>query len=477
MSIEVLRKIIRSAPKKPGVYFFRNQSGKFLYIGKAINIRSRLLNYPRSADTRIKQMLKGAASADFKTTNSEIEALILESRLIKKHKPIFNIVMRDDKQYSFVIFTEENFPKIYAGHQPGKFDAIGPFTDAGALKTTLRLLRRQFPYCTCKQKHYVRCLNAHIGKCLGFCCLKQQKPNDEVRTSNEKIYRQNIRAIKEILSGKRVTLIRQLEKEMTALGKIGQYEKAIELRGKIERVKRVFENASIIRNSSFLLRHSSDSKPADHLKQLQQLVKLDRLPDRIEGYDIANIQGQHATGSMVVFTNGQPDKNQYRKFNIRLLNKYDRTNLAVPTHTPSNPRTLSGGDTAMLSQILIRRFNHPEWPLPDLIIVDGGKAQLGAASAAITNYHLSIFNENLKTGKSLENKKWKMKTIPVIALTKNEYHRGDHIYISNRKLPIKLKNLPEQVRNIILQIDSEAHRFAISHYRKLHRRTLNNKAH
>ncbi len=454
MSIDILKQFISTAPKSPGVYTFRTLQRRSLYIGKAMNIRSRLSNYlpagrqAYGTDTRIQEMIRQADTITFQTTDSDIEALILESQLIKKHLPPFNIVMRDDKQYAYVGLGHEDFPKIFMTHQPVKgpkskvqSQFIGPFTDAGALRTTLKLLRKLFPYCTCKQKHHVPCLNAHMRLCLGICCLKTT--NTEVESLKSKVkseYRKNIRAIREILSGKRATLIKQLEKEMKMLGKSGKFEEAQTLQKKIARVKRIFQNAAIIARSKELRAKS----PPISLEQLQQLLQLEHPPRRIEGYDIANIQGQHATGSMVVFIDGQPDKNQYRKFNIKTVFKSD--------------------DTAMLKEVLARRFNHPEWPFPDLIIVDGGAQQLRVAVAAVSSFELRVASS-------------KLKTIPILALTKDDLHRGTKITISasarNSQLETRnLTDLPQQVRNLLLHIDDEAHRFAINQYRKMHGKAM-----
>lgn len=435
---------------KPGIYFFRDNKRQILYIGKAAKLRNRLGSYfdSQPKDPRISKMLKLAASVDYILAGSEIEALILESQSIKKHKPPFNIMLRDDKQYFFVVFTKEMFSRIFLTHQPAnreKFEisgAIGPFTDGSALKLTLKLLRKIFPYCTCKQKHNNYCLNYHIGKCLGFCCLSpvRSHPAEGVITATSgrpasngvknprvikaqiKIYKNNVRAIKNILSGQRVSLVKKLEKEMTQKGEQNSFEEAIKLRNQIEKIKQVFENAQII--------HGLNNKYPGGLDQLTKSLDLPIRPTRIEGYDISNIQGEFATGAMVVFTDGEPDRNQYRKFKI---------NGNVP------------GDTAMLQEMLIRRFKHSEWQFPNLILTDGGKSQLNAANIVLQSLHLEI---------------------PIIALTKNEKHIGDHILTTTRTDEIKLAKLPKDARNIILHIDAEAHRFAINYYRKLHKSQL-----
>lgn len=410
-----LQEHIRRFPAKPGVYTFKNTHGAPLYIGKAANLKSRLSAYPKTADVRIQRMIEIAESIEFQETDSDIEALILESQLIKRHKPQFNIVMRDDKQYFYVIVTSDEFPRLVVTHQPilglGKRaqsigrkrtlsphlyaltrNIVGPFTDGSSLKATLRILRRLFPYCTCTQKHHVRCLNAHIGKCPGYCCLKVP-----ATSAQKAAYRRNIGIIRDILQGKRSRLVKALDHDA---------------------IRRVFRNAQI----NVRMAHKE-------------------APGRVEGYDIAHIQGQHATGAMIVFTDGAPDTSQYRLFTIKTVTGAD--------------------DTAMLKEVLIRRFNHhgpdapveAQWPLPDLIVVDGGKAQLNVVVQS-----LKIKNSTLK--------------IPVIALTKDDRHRGSHIYTTSSKTPTPLATLPVDTRDLILAVDAEAHRFAIAHYRKLHRKRL-----
>ena len=428
----------KKIPTGPGVYFFRDKQRRILYIGKAVNLRNRLKSYfaKQPDNPRIAKLLEEATSVDWQITDSEIEALISESQLIKKYRPPFNIMLRDDKQYFYVGFTNEQFPKIFLSHQiqNTKYKILNtkfilPFTDGSALKTTLRLLRRIFPYCTCKQKHNNYCLNYHIGKCGGICCLKQSEPNSKTQILNFKNeYKKNIWAIKDILSGKRTSLIKKLEKEMISLAKKEKFEEAAELRDKIEKLKKVFENAQILLNAKYLILNTrSGHKQANPLIELQAVLNLPYLPKRIEGYDISNIQGKFATGAMVVFVDGKPDKNQYRKFKIKTGNE--------------------SNDIAMLKEILTRRFNHPEWPFPDLIIIDGGKGQLNASLEILKSLNLKM---------------------SVIALTKDEKHRGSHIYVGTKKAAVPLKQLPLTVKNLILQVDAEAHRFAISYYRKLH---------
>ena len=357
---ELLKKLTH-LPASPGIYRFLGAGKKPLYIGKASSIRRRLASYLATSDKRQETMLEKAKSLKWQETASDIAAMILEAQLIKKYQPPYNIMLRDDKNYFYVGFTGKQFPRLVVTHQPAKFlisnsefrnkfgkskifkpsrasklnhlnfavyselkirnskfqstfaGWTGPFTDGTALKTTLRLLRRIFPYCTCRQPHYVPCLNYHIGNCLGFCCLKNSQ---EPSAKSQEQYRKNIRAVQEILGGRKTLLVGRLSREMKNLADRQEFEKALGLQEKIEKMKRVLENAKIIGNRELNIENSGADNAAV-LKELKRLFHLPALPSRIEGYDISNIQGTSATGAMVVFTDGVPDKSQYRKFRIR----------------------------------------------------------------------------------------------------------------------------------------------------------------
>src|SRR3990167_7475463 len=172
-----LKLFYRKIPQLPGVYFFKDNRGKTLYIGKATNLRARLRFYFAENQTslKVKTLISESKTLDWETLGSETEALIREAELIKKHLPKYNVLMRDDKQYFYVGFTKEKFPKIFITHQKNKSaNYLGPFTEGGVLRSALKTLRRAFPYCTCKKPHRRPCLNARIGRCLGYCCVAQK---------------------------------------------------------------------------------------------------------------------------------------------------------------------------------------------------------------------------------------------------------------------------------------------------------------
>ncbi len=436
---------LKAVPKSPGVYFLKNSKGKVIYIGKARNLKNRVRSYfqPYSGFSGLRANLTDEiTNIDWQETDSEVEALLLESRLIKKLKPRYNILMRDDKNYSFVVFTKprktsprgkEEFPRIFTTHQP-KDDAseyLGPFTDAGALKKVLRILRGIFPYYIIKKHPRNKCTYCHIGLCPG--------PNPS-KTN----YKKNIQNIKNILKGKRTSLIKKLGKQMRQLVKKEQFEKAAELRDKIEALARVFEHATVLSPDNIIRTYG---RKYEHERGLTSFMKLLRKhlgiklsPNkeiRIEGYDISNIQGAYATGSMVVFTlrgsdplKSAPDKKEYRKFRIKTVK--------------------GANDVAMMKEVLRRRFKNTDWPMPDLILVDGGKAQLNATLYA-AQQGLSLLGG----------------TVPaVIALAKRE----EEIYVPTKLKPIKLPKASPLLL-LLMHVRDEAHRFAIGYYRGLHRQT------
>ena len=496
-----LKTAILKFPHWPGIYIFRDSLNKPLYIGKAFDLKKRISQYLKTENIRLKKMISSAKNVSFIKTDSEIEALVTESQYIKKYQPTFNIMLRDDKNFFYVGFTKNKWSKIFLSHQPHKkfktqilnsksnsnvlklkiknlnfhsdsAEWVGPFTDGTALKTTLRYLRKIFPYCTCKKPHNNFCLNYHIGKCPGVCCLKNISIDIKIRQQ----YLKNIRAIKDILSGKKTSLLKGLEKEMVKLGKEEKFQEAIELRDKIEKIKRVFENARIIQNIPYY--DISNNQSRSVLLELKKILRqkrrkvawrprrFTRPPRRIEGYDVANIQGKYAVGAMVVFIDGKPSKNEYRKFkvrnsNIEIRNKFKTINSKSKTFSDFGFRASnfrSDGDVGMLKEILTRRLNHPEWPLPDLIIVDGGKAQLNMARSVVTNYYTTFFK--------------KQRAPLLIALAKDDRHRGSKLYVSGKKNSIPLSRLPVSVKNLLLHVDSEAHQFAIAYYRHRHRKAL-----
>ena len=367
-------------PTTVGVYAFK-KGAKFFYVGKAANIKERVKQH--------KDLLGLAKEIGYIKTNSEIEALILEAKLIKKIQPKYNVLWRDDKNYFYVAITKEDFPRVIITHQLKikncklKIDFIGPFIEGTSLKRALTYLRRTFPYYTSKSHPKGSCLWCHLKLCPGPDPVKPE-------------YQKNIKSLVFVLKGNSRKVLNDLKRRMKKSSLLQEYEKAAKIRDKITSLERV--------------------------------INPQQIPGRAEAYDVSNIQGEEAAGSMVTFINGRPAKNFYRKFKIKIAGKPN--------------------DVAMIKEILSRRLRHAEWPYPDLILIDGGKAHLNAASKCL---------------------KWNFKhIIKVMAIAKKE----NKLYVEGRTKPILLKGLPREMFNLILQLRDEAHRFAISYHRKLRKKRL-----
>ncbi len=382
-------------PKTPGVYAFK-KGKQIIYIGKAANIKVRVKNHQK--------LLSQTEKIGYIKTDSEIEALILEAILIKKYKPKYNTAWKDDKNYFFIALTKEKFPRILITHQTKqKNNYLGPFVDGSSLKQVLTILRKVFPFRTCTTLPKKPCLWHQLNLCPAPCLIK---------TKN--VCQKNAKNILKILKGEKNQVLNNFKKEMKIASKKQDYEKAAKIRNKILYFERIMKNTNIF-------------EAGKTESTLQSLLKAKKPILRIEAYDVSNIQEQEATGSMVTFIQGKPNKSFYRKFKIKLQAKPN--------------------DVAMIKEVLSRRLKHKEWPYPDLILIDGGIAQLNTA--------IKVKNEINKN-------------IKAVSLAKKQ----NKLFIEGRKKPILLKTLPKEIFNLILHLRDEAHRFAITYHRKLRTRAL-----
>lgn len=413
----VKKNLINNLPKSPGVYCFKDKKGRFLYIGKAANIKERVKTHFQQPSYRDDLFIKEVKKVGYTKTGSEIGALILETNLIKKYRPKFNVVWKDDKKYFYVGITKEDLPRVFLTHQPqGKnklpivnVQFIGPFTEGKPLKKTLRFLRKVFPYYTARKHPKIPCTYCYLGLCPGV-------------QPDKKEYQKNIKNLISVLKGQKKSVLKSLKREMEIAAQGENFEKAAGVRNQIESLENIFEHARIFVLPIDLLPGLSHPPWKETEKTLKRILRINRRISRIEGYDVSNIQGKKATGSMVTFINGKPDKNFYRKFKIRI------------TKTPN--------DVAMIEESLKRRFQHREWPYPDLVLIDGGKAQLNVAKKTLKSYNHKA---------------------TIIALAK----KNNELYKENEKRPILLENQPREIFNLILQIRDEAHRFARKYHHQL----------
>ncbi len=447
-----IRSLPKQTPESPGVYIFK-RSARPLYVGKAENLRKRLSSYFRkNISEKVRALRAEATKLEWTKLSSDVEALITEAELIKKYQPKYNILMRDDKNYFYVGFTRDEFPKIFVTHQlptgitnkelgittrrkkrNSRFvirnsSFVGPFTSGSALYQTLRILRRIFPYCTCKKFHKRSCLNAEIGRCPGFCCIRpiKENPNKERPLFKwQKVYVDNIRNIAAVLSGKKKILLFQLKRALREAAQKEEFERAAEIRNQIEGIENIFLHRTFLNPLLRKRRYGHDWQKIE--RTVQTILGTHRSTSRVEGYDISNISGAEATGSIVVFVDGMPSKENYRKFRIKTVHEIN--------------------DVRMLKEVIRRRLSHPEWNMPDLMLIDGGKPQVNAAVTALKSL---IPNSQF--------------AIPVImGLAKRE----EELYMPGRKEPIRLDSLPSHTMHFFQHVRDESHRFAKKYHHKL----------
>jgi excinuclease ABC subunit C len=391
-------------PQTPGVYIMKDARGRILYVGKAGNLRRRVASYfSRAHDTRIEKLVSEINKIEHRETETVIEALVLEAALIKELRPPYNIKEKDDKSFLFVEITDEEWLRVTlvrGKDRDPKRTHFGPFTSASSIREALKILRRIFPYNThtpSQIKKYKRpCLDYELGLCPGACF--------GVTYSRE--YAVNIKNLIRFFRGEKKKIIATLKKEMVVASKREEYERAAKLKRQI-----------------FALEHIRDAALIGEENE-NWTLDIENSAKRIEGYDISNISGTNAVGSMVVFTDGVPDKSQYRKFKIRTVR--------------------GANDVAMLREVLTRRLRHSlgssasKWALPDLILVDGGAPQVNAARAVLAEFKLNI---------------------PLVGLAKGPDRKNNELV--GVAVP-KWTNLATLIR-----LRDEAHRFAVAYHRRL----------
>lgn len=422
------RLLLRRLPSAPGVYLFKDEKEKILYVGKAKDLKKRVSSYfsNRALDAKTIKLVNAVRNIETIQVASEIEAFLLESSLIKKHKPFYNIKLIDDKSYPMVEITTGNNPSLTITRKRTDKNAkyFGPYSDTTALKTVLKLVRRIFPYQSVKNHPKRKCLYYHLNLCP--CVLSNPEKMQE--------YKKNLKNIERFLDGKKEEVLKHLISERNVYSSSEEFEKALEVQLRIERIE-------LITSTTYDPFHYMD-KPDFYFERIEREVAslndilkkyYDNLGNltRIECYDISNISGKQATGSMVVFLNGDKAAKEYRRFKIRTKDTPD--------------------DFHMMKEMLSRRLGN-EWPVPQLIVIDGGKGQVGAALKALANVG---------------------RRIPVIGLAKRE----EIIVIPLKKpggvefLEIKLPHSTPGI-NLLRRIRDEAHRFAITYHRLLRKKAM-----
>ncbi|HUY00678.1 MAG TPA: excinuclease ABC subunit UvrC [Candidatus Deferrimicrobium sp.] len=421
-----IRDKIEELPDISGVYIFKDSDDRVLYIGKAKSIKNRVKSH-FSTTTNVNTesfIVNNTEKIEFIVTDSEIEAFLLEAELIKLYNPKYNINLKDDKSFPYIIITQEDFPRIIVKRIRKETELkdfkrfFGPFTDVGAVKRTLNFLFRIFPVCSCenpRKKRIRPCLKYQLKRCSAPCVEKISREE----------YLKNLTNIELFLEGKKREIIEEFKRQMKAAAENLEFETATLLRDHIWALEKTIINQRII-----------DNEPEFSLgmKELKEILNLNEDPLRIEAFDISNLSGTDPTGSLVLFLKGQPNKNGYRRFKIRTV--------------------VGANDVAMMGEIIERRYKRllkEKQLLPNLIIVDGGKPQLNVASEILSNLGL---NE-----------------IPIIGLAK----RYEHVFQPGLGDPIIIS--PDSPALFLLQrIRDEAHRFALKYHHLLRKkRTIQKK--
>ncbi len=553
-----LKRQVESIPESPGVYLFKDEDGDLLYVGKAKNLAKRVRTYFQSGASLTRRnllMARQIEDVDYIATENEIEALILESNLIKKHRPEFNIRLRDDKRYPYIKVTDEEYPRVEVVRErkPDEASYFGPYTTASSMRETLRMIRRTFPYRTCSDYKFQRrerpCLYHQIDRCLAPCTgevsreryasmigdletfldgdgravarelkEKMERASEEWDFEEAAEYRDRIKALEKVMANQNVLASKMQDwdilglalddeeaivqvffvREGTIVGRetfsllggeeatpeelmsafVKQYyaqssviprfvltsvevqdseaitEFLSEKRGRRVYLRRpqrgekkqmmdiVLKNAQQALQGETATAETAEEAPEQMMQGIEALanrLKMKRPPERIEGYDISNMHGGGAVGSMVVFNEGLPDKSGYRRFKIKEVRGQD--------------------DYAMLQEVLYRRLKrgleerkeNPQGggkfsPLPDLILIDGGKGQLSAGREVLRHFDLED-------------------DLAVCALAK----RRETIFLPGDEQ----LNLPRnsEALQLLQRVRDEAHRFAVDYHRKVRKKS------
>lgn len=413
---ETLKQKLTKLPVAPGVYFHKNAAGEIIYVGKAAVLKNRVRQYFQKSrkDAKTEALVKEIADTDWIVVDTEMDALFLESEMIKRYMPKWNILLRDDKTVSYVRITmKDEVPYISFTRNPVDDGAtyVGPFYGKSAVEKAMRILRRVFPY---YDKPYTgkKSLNTDLGLTPGI----------EIGRITAKDYKRNLRKLTRYLEGDRDKLIKELEKTMRTEAAKGNYELAAEARDQLFGLREL--RKKIVFSDKEFLDISSDQA----LKQLQELLGLSRPPRRIEGYDISHQSGSNTVGSMVVFINGASARSEYRKFKVR---------------------TSTNDDLRSMREVISRRLKHKEWEYPDLIILDGGPAQVNAIIPLVESYNIPVIGRD-KSGDHTRN----ARACLVVSNKLIELSSGSHI------------------ARLIARIDEEAHRFAITYHSLLKQRNM-----
>ncbi len=441
--LQRLREKIAALPKTPGVYLLKDRDGVVLYIGKARELRSRVASYFQDAadlfntrGPRIAHMITLVEDLDFLACESEVDALLKESRLIKDIQPAYNDRLRDDKTFPYLEITlADDFPAVYVTRTPRPRGSklYGPFLNPAGVREAVNALQKAFKFRTCeleihaddgKRRFFRPCLLHAIDQCSAPCADRITKP----------AYAADIRRLRKLLGSKRSLLLRELRQDMARAAAEKRYEDAAVLRDRLAAIESLSLSGDVdehVQPEVFFI------DPTTGLDQLQELLDLSERPRIVEGLDIATLQGEDSVGSLVCFIDGKPFKGGYRRFRIKTVAGVD--------------------DYAMIREVIARRYRYAavaEELYPDVILIDGGLGQLHAALDAF---------ERLRAAIELEGQR-AVKPAMVVSLAKRE----ELVYVQARCEPLKLARNNPALR-LLQHVRDEAHRFG-QHYHHILRR-------
>ena len=429
-------------PDAPGVYLYYDENDRLLYIGKATSLKRRVGSYfTKAHNSRIADLVTNIARIDYVQTPTVIEALVLESNHIRKNQPPYNILSKDDKTFLYLCLTNEDFPKpIFLrgldlermGIQPftktlsptakKKFLAVfGPYISGRSLRTALDLIRRSIPWSACGEMLPRACFDSQIGRCPGVC----------TGSITKKEYRKIIRQLIQFFEGKKMSIVKLMTKEMRRAARVKDFELAAGLRNKINALEHMNDVALITREDDWDGANASDDISPSLRRRESEGGFINPL-GRIEAYDIANISGTSNVASMVVFENGQPMKSAYRKFKIK---GFDGAN-----------------DVAAMEEVMRRRLARARlspstWPIPDVMIIDGGEGQVNRVKEVMKELEFNI---------------------PIIGIAKGFDRKQDRLVYDETNL--ELRRVATSAKEIFQRARDEAHRFAGAYHRVLRSR-------
>jgi excinuclease ABC subunit C len=419
-------------PASPGVYLMKDSQGRVIYVGKAKNLRNRASHYftkIAAVEERTADLVKCITDIDFLTADTEVDALLLEARLVKDIQPRFNVELKDDKTFPYLqIRMREDFPRVEFTRTPRRrgVKLYGPFTSAKSLRAALQVLQRIFKFRTCsldiadndpRWRWFRPCILHSIHQCTAPCNLRVSKDD----------YRRQIRALRLVLEGKKKKLLAEMQKEMQEASAALQFEKAARLRDEIEALGKLSLRGDVDRD---VQPEVFQIEPKKGLAGLRKILGLRETPRVIEGVDIAHLGGNETVASLVTFIDGLPFKPRYRRYRIRSVEGVD--------------------DFGSIREVVARRFrrrSHDEEILPDILLIDGGKGQLGAAVEAFQ-----------MLGREPP---------ALLSLAKRE----EEVYRPDDAEPLRLSRHAAALR-LLQYVRDEAHRFAQHYHHILRRKRL-----